>query len=133
MAAATAPGGTRDARPSAAGSAIAPRRLWEGYRDRPASPPGARRRRLPGRPAGGTGAPPPAPCRRERASDLDQALAHRVQHGLGAVVDPQLLVHVADVVADGLLADLESVGDLLVGHPAGQELQDLDLPAGEPV
>src|SRR5579875_356156 len=63
-------------------------------------------------------------------SDLDQPLANRVQHRLGAIVDPQLLVHVADVVADGLLADLEPIGDLLVGHPTGQQLQDLDLAVG---
>ena len=54
-------------------------------------------------------------------SDLDQTLAHRVEHGLGAVVDVQLLVGVTDVVADGLLADLEMKGDLLVGHSGGHE------------
>src|SRR5205807_597737 len=66
-------------------------------------------------------------------SDFDQAFADRVEHGLRAIVDVQLLVHVADVVADRLLADLQLVGDLLVGHAARQQLQDLDLAAGQPV
>src|ERR1700694_711620 len=66
-------------------------------------------------------------------SDFYQAFADRVENRLRAVVDLKLLVHVADVIADRLLADLQLVGDLLVGHPARQHLQDLDLANGEPV
>src|SRR5690348_7746678 len=65
--------------------------------------------------------------------ELDQALPHRVQHRLRAVVDAQLLVHVADVVPHRLFADLQPVRDLLVGHAVRQQLQDLDLAVREPV
>src|SRR6266581_2912079 len=66
-------------------------------------------------------------------SDFDQTLPNGVENGLGAVVDVELLVHVADVVAHGLLADLQLVRDLLVGHPRGQHLENLDLARREPV
>src|SRR5439155_13991090 len=65
--------------------------------------------------------------------DLNQALADRVQRGVGAVEDLQLLVHVADVVAHRLLADLQPVGDLLVGHAGRDQPQDLELAGGQPV
>src|SRR5205807_9827879 len=66
-------------------------------------------------------------------SGVDQALADGVEGRLRAVVDVELLVHVADVVANGLLADAQRVRDLLVGHAAGQELQDLQLPGRQPI
>src|SRR5213594_1167796 len=47
---------------------------------------------------------------------LDPALAHRVHDGLGPVIDGQLAQDRAHVVLDGLLADRQRVGDLLVGH-----------------
>src|SRR5690348_7260116 len=40
-------------------------------------------------------------------SELHEPLPHRVQNGLRPVVDVELLIHVADVVADGLFADLQ--------------------------
>src|SRR5258708_5576830 len=58
---------------------------------------------------------------------LDPALAHRVHHGLGPVVDGQLAQDRAHVVLDGLLADRQRVGDLLVGHALGDVVEDLDF------
>ncbi len=58
---------------------------------------------------------------------LDQPLAHRVEDGLRAIVNLQLLVHVADVVANGLLADVQPPGDLLVGQARSKQFEDLDL------
>src|ERR1051326_6029011 len=66
-------------------------------------------------------------------SQLDQAFAHRVHRSLRPVDDADLLVDVAHVVADGLLADLQPVGDLLVGKAGGHELQDLELAHGHAV
>src|SRR6185436_4159181 len=62
---------------------------------------------------------------------LDPALAHRVHDGLGPVVDSQLPEDRAHVVLDGLLADRQRVGDLLVGHALGDVVEDLDLARGE--
>src|SRR4051794_38871262 len=58
---------------------------------------------------------------------LDPALAHRVHDGLGPVVDGQLAQDRAHVVLDGLLADRQGIGDLLVGHALGDVVEDLDL------
>src|SRR4026209_955901 len=57
----------------------------------------------------------------------DPALAHRVDDGLGPVVDRQLAEDRAHVVLDGLLGDRQGVGDLLVGHALGDVVEDLDL------
>src|SRR5262245_20623006 len=62
---------------------------------------------------------------------LDPALAHRVHDGLGPVIDCQLAQDRAHVVLDGLLADRQGVGDLLVGHALGDVVEDLDLARGE--
>ena len=59
--------------------------------------------------------------------DLDPALAHGIHHGLGAVVDRELAQDAAHVVLDRLLADRQRVGDLLVGHPLRDVVQDLHL------
>src|SRR6267154_2836971 len=67
------------------------------------------------------------------ASDFDQSLANRVKNSLCAVVDAELLVHVADVVAHSLFTDLELVRNLLVRHAGREHLEDLDLPRSEPV
>src|SRR3954467_12308402 len=61
----------------------------------------------------------------------DPALAHGIDHGLGPVVDGQLAKDRAHVVLDGLLADRQRVGDLLVGHALGDVVEDLDLARGE--
>src|SRR6478735_4739682 len=57
----------------------------------------------------------------------DPALAHGIDHGLGPVVDGQLAEDRAHVVLDGLLADRQRVGDLLVGHALSDVVEDLDL------
>jgi transposase len=62
---------------------------------------------------------------------LDPTLAHRVHAGLRAVVHRQLAQDGAHVVLDGLLADRQGVGGLLVGHPLGDVIQDLHLARGE--
>src|SRR5258706_11470337 len=49
------------------------------------------------------------PEERPESLDLDQPLLDGVEDGLGAVVYPELLVRVADVVPDRLLAYLQSV------------------------
>src|SRR5207244_6130371 len=67
------------------------------------------------------------------ASGFDQALPDGIEDGLGAVRDAELPVHVADVVADGLVADAEPVGDLLVGEALGEQAQDLHLALREAV
>src|SRR5689334_9568162 len=58
---------------------------------------------------------------------LDPALPHRVDDRLGAVVHGELPEDRAHVVLDGLLADREGIGDLLVGHALGDVVEDLDL------
>src|SRR5437868_8203601 len=58
---------------------------------------------------------------------LDPALAHRVDDGLGPIVHRELPEDRAHVVLDGLLADRQGVGDLLVGHALGDVVEDLDL------
>src|SRR4029077_3411558 len=62
---------------------------------------------------------------------LDPALSHRVDDGLGPVVDGELAEDRAHVVLDGLLADRQGVGDLLVRHALGDVVEDLDLARGE--
>src|ERR1700674_1114883 len=59
--------------------------------------------------------------------ELDQAFPHGVQDRLRAVYHLDLLVDVADVISDRLVADLDLVGDLFVGETARQKRQDLDL------
>jgi hypothetical protein len=59
--------------------------------------------------------------------NLDPALAHGIHHSLGSVVNRQLAQDAAHVVLDGLLADRQRVGHLLVGHPLRDVVQDLDL------
>jgi hypothetical protein len=50
--------------------------------------------------------------------------------GLGAVGDLELGKDVGDVVADGLLAQVQLFGDLGVRLVAGDEIQDLALAVG---
>src|SRR5712691_102845 len=67
------------------------------------------------------------------ASDFNKCLLHRVEDRLGTVVNLQLFVDVAYVIADGLLADLQVESDLFVRLAPCHELQDLDLASGQPV
>src|ERR1035437_4170586 len=55
----------------------------------------------------------------------DPALAHGVDDGLRAVVHAELAQDAGHVVLDGLFADRQGVGDLLVGHALGDVVQDL--------
>lgn len=51
-----------------------------------------------------------------RWSDLDQAHAHRVHSGLGAIGDIQLVGDVLNMGFNGGGADKEALPDLLIGH-----------------
>src|SRR2546421_13045201 len=63
---------------------------------------------------------------------FDQAFSNCVSEEFGAVVDLQLLVDVAHVVADCLLADSQAVGDLLGRQARREQLQNLELTAAQP-
>src|SRR6266508_3414459 len=69
-------------------------------------------------------------CRAREAAD--DAVLDGEQAGSGPVGDGELAVDVLDVVADGLLADEQVVGDAAVGPAPGDQAQHLDLPGGEP-
>ena len=78
----------------------------------------------------------PASAAREagrRRSRLDQPAPDRVAGQLHSVAHPELLEDVAAMVLDRLLADDESVGDLVARMPLGHELDDLQLARGERV
>jgi hypothetical protein len=64
--------------------------------------------------------------------DVEELLAHGVDHGLHPRVQVQLLEDVAHVVLDRVLRDVELAGDLAVAHALGHELEDLELAVGEP-
>ena len=53
--------------------------------------------------------------------------------GLGAAVDVQFVVDVAQVVADGVRAEFEVVGDFLVGLPFGNEPEHLHFAQGQAI
>ena len=55
----------------------------------------------------------------------------REQAGQRPVGGARLGVDVLDVVTDRLARDDQALGDLLVGQAAGQQLEDLDLAAGQ--
>src|SRR5205809_5773560 len=63
---------------------------------------------------------------------LDQPLANRVEHGLRAIVDLQLFVHVAHVVANGFLADVSRRAICLFAWPAASSLRILTSRAVRP-
>ena len=74
----------------------------------------------------------PAPAGQPRsAAPGSRALADGVGGGLHPVGEVQLLERVVDVVLDRALGDRQLVGDLLVGHAGGDELEDLGLAAGQ--
>src|SRR6266571_3869836 len=95
--------------------------------------------RTPSFPAKGRGdKDPPTNRAREEGNgalclDFDEALSHRVEDGLGSIVDVELLVHIADVVPDRLIADIEPAGDLRIGLADGDQLQNLDLAPGQAI
>src|SRR5215217_9254039 len=69
---------------------------------------------------------------RRSSGDLDHLLTHGVDDGLHPRVQVQLLEDVPDVVLDGVLRDVELLGDVAVVEPLGNQLQDLHLAVGEP-
>src|SRR6476659_6090081 len=66
---------------------------------------------------------------RAPSSLLDDRFAQGDRDGLRAVVGLELREDVPHVALDRLLADEELLGDVRVGHPIGQQLQDLALAA----
>src|SRR5436190_936971 len=65
------------------------------------------------------------------AALVDDRFAKRNRDGMRTRVRLELGQDVAHVALDGLLADEEPPGDVGVGHPVGQELQDLPLAPGQ--
>ena len=59
-------------------------------------------------------------------------MLERPQRRGGPAADADLLVHVLDVVPDGLGRDAETLGDLLVGPPAHEHEEDFQLALGQP-
>ncbi len=47
------------------------------------------------------------------------------------MMQPALLEHVRKVLLDGVDADVQSSGDLLVGQASAHERQNLDFPRGQ--
>jgi hypothetical protein len=65
---------------------------------------------------------------------LDSTFAvEKLHNGLRAGTDLQFLINVAEVAADGVEADAEVVGDLLVAMALGQQFQNLEFALGEVV
>src|SRR5439155_4094497 len=64
---------------------------------------------------------------------VDDRFAKRNGARLRPRVRLELGQDVADVALHGLLADVELCGHVLVGHPVGEQLQDLPLAAGQHV
>src|SRR5581483_2556202 len=61
-----------------------------------------------------------------------QAKALSALHRLGAVAHAQLAVHRAGVLLDRVLGEVQRLGELRVGGPAGHQLQHRTLPLREP-
>src|SRR3990172_5978372 len=68
-----------------------------------------------------------------RGVEADEALAQGVADEVGAVLGVELGHDVGAVRLDGLDADVELLGDLLVGGALGDELEHLALAGGEEV
>ena len=62
---------------------------------------------------------------------MNDAHANGLQDGLGAVAGVELLVDRREVVLDGLLGDVEALGDLGCSAPIRDELEDLFLALGD--
>src|SRR5438445_2775803 len=65
------------------------------------------------------------------AVQVDELLAHGVEHRLHARMEVELLEDVAHVVLDRVLRDVQPASDLTVGEPVGREAEHLELPVGE--
>src|SRR5436305_10195779 len=66
------------------------------------------------------------------SGDLEELLAHGVDHRFHAGVQLQLLEDVPNVVLDSVLADEQLLGDVAVVETLRDEAQDLHLPVREP-
>jgi hypothetical protein len=66
-------------------------------------------------------------------ADVVPVVAPRIGRELEAGVDAELLVHVAEVGADGEGGDVEPIADLAAGQAFGGEGDDLSLGGGEAV
>src|SRR5687767_4626037 len=66
-----------------------------------------------------------------RALRLDQPAPYRVAHELDAIAHPELGQHVPAVGLDGLLRQVQRLGDLAVRVGLGDQLDHLELPGGE--
>jgi len=69
----------------------------------------------------------PFPNRLERASGGDQARPHRVHYRFGAVGSSELVEDATQMIADCLFADPKPSGDLLVGKPVRNLIEDVQL------
>ena len=63
--------------------------------------------------------------------EVDDSTLHTDHRGVGSVVGAQLRKDVLDSALDGLLADRELIGNLLVGIAGGNQPQDVDFPRGQ--
>src|SRR3954452_7110739 len=77
--------------------------------------------------------PAAANPRTSRPALVDDRFAKRNCHRLRPRIRLELGEDVADVALDGLLADEELRGHVLIRHPVREQLQDLALAAGEHV
>ena len=84
---------------------------------------------------GNTGCAPRSrwPGEPDDALDVDQPALERVAHQLGAGASSQLLLDVRAVGLDGAHAQVELLGDLVVGVAERDQPQDLELALGEVV
>src|SRR5215208_5293440 len=69
--------------------------------------------------------------RPEQGSRLHQSAPDRVARQLDAVAHLKLLEDVRSVTIDGLVADDQSLGDLLAGQALGNQLHHIQLARGE--
>src|SRR4051812_31638101 len=76
---------------------------------------------------------PPMPRTGRFPPTSGQVLAEGVGGGVGSTAGADLRVDVGHVPLDGLHAEEQALGYLLVGPPVGDEPKDLYLAVGEPV
>ena len=70
-------------------------------------------------------------CHRGGREHSDQVMLDGVAGGSDSGRDLDFAIDGSQVVVDGARADDESFGDLRVGEPLGQEVQDFDFTGGQ--